>query len=100
MGTHPIFESDFDCLTANNDMIPLDSITSIIWDSIAIGGAQKMKHGIIETGTETFLPKAYRPAAKIGANIVFKVYASNCPIWNQGIDTIMQLKGIEHTKNL
>ena len=46
-----------------------------------------MKHGIIETGTET-----YRPAAKTGANIVFKVYASNCPIWKQGIDTIMQLK--------
>ena len=51
-----------------------------------------MKHGIIETGTETFLPKAYRPATKIGANIVLKVYASNCPIWKQGIDTIMQLK--------
>ena len=46
-----------------------------------------MKNGIVES-----VPKAYRPAAKIGANIVFKVYASNWPLWNQGIDTVMQLK--------
>ena len=46
-----------------------------------------MKNGIVES-----VPKAYRPAAKIGVNIVFKVYASNWPLWNQGIDTVMQLK--------
>ena len=46
-----------------------------------------MKNGIVES-----VPKAYRPVAKMGANIVFKVYASNWPLWNQGIDTVMQLK--------
>ena len=51
-----------------------------------------MKHGIIESGTKAYLPKAFRPAAKIGANIVFKVYAPNWALWNQGIDTVMQLK--------
>merc|ERR1712126_165673 len=82
-------------VAANNDRIPLESVTSIIWDSITIGGEQKMKNGIVES-----VPKAYRPVAMIGANVVFKVYASNWPLWNQGIDTVMQLKGLEHTKNL
>ena len=76
--------------------------------------------------TKAYVPIAYRPAAKIGANIIFKVYASNWLLWNQGIDTVMKLKerlnliltvttcdhtmwefsvwklcqGLEHTKNL
>ena len=62
-------------------------------DSITIGGEQKMKNGIIES-----VPKAYRPVAMIGVNIVFKVYASNWPLWNQGIDTVMQLKDQLKTK--
>ena len=57
-----------------------------------------MKHGIIESGTKAYLPKAFRPAAKIGANIVFKVYAPNWALWNQGIDTVMQLKEQLKTK--
>ena len=46
-----------------------------------------MKNGVIES-----VPKTYRPLAKIGVNIVFKVYESNWPLWNEGIDTVMQLK--------
>ena len=52
-----------------------------------------MKNGIVESA-----PKAYRPVAKIGANVVFKVCASNWPLWNQGIDTVMQLKEKLRTK--
>ena len=46
-----------------------------------------MKNGVIES-----VPKTYRPLAKIGVNVVFKVYESNWPLWNEGIDTVMQLK--------
>ena len=46
-----------------------------------------MKNGVIES-----VPKTYRPLAKIGVNIVFRVYESNWPLWNEGIDTVMQLK--------
>ena len=61
-------------------------------DSITIGEAQKMKNGIIETNTQAYLPKAFRPVAKIGANIVIEVCVSNWPFWNQASDTVMQLK--------
>ena len=63
-----------------------------IISSIFVGEAQKIQNGCIESMTKAYLPEAYRPAAKIGANIVFKVYASNWLLWNQGIDTIIQLK--------
>ena len=52
-----------------------------------------MKNGIVESA-----PKAYRPVAKIGANVVFKVCASNWPLWNQGIETVMKLKEQLRTK--
>ena len=120
-------------LSANNDMIPFDSITSIIWvgwwneikgllfvkilfeqytvlsivnrtvvdstvvnyrlslhsyhpwkDSITIGGAQNMKHGIIESRTKAYMPKAFRPAAKIGANALRHAFTSceNSQFWS------------------
>ena len=52
-----------------------------------------MKNGIVES-----VPKTYRPVAKIGADVVFKIYASNWPLWNQGIETVMKLKEQLRTK--
>ena len=73
---------------AGENNISLGSVESIVWDSIVIGDKDNMINGIVES-----TPTKYHLPVKAASKLIFKIYDSNWPLWNAGIEAVKVSSG-------